>query len=57
MASPAAVMGPMVELCMIVVESFDSLVVVALMIDTPLLGPKAELVGDLCALLCDTPWC
>ena len=47
---------PMVELWLIVVESSDSVVVVALMSDTPVLGKMAELVGNLCAL-CDTPRC
>ena len=46
---------PMVELLKIVVESFDSVVVVALCVDAPWLGPKAELVWKLCALCCDTP--
>ena len=47
---------PMVELWMIVVESFDLLMGVALMFDTPVLGKMADLVGNLCAL-CDTPRC
>ena len=48
---------PMVELWLIVVESSDSVVVVALMFDTPVLGKMAELVGNLCALCYDTPRC
>ena len=48
---------PMVELWLIVVESSDAVVVVALMFDTPVLGKMAELVGNLCALCYDTPRC
>ena len=48
---------PMVGLLTIVVESFELMKVLALIVDTPGLGPKAELVCDLedkepCALLC-----
>ena len=46
---------PMVELLTIVVESFELRKVVALIVDTPRLGPKAELVWDLFARCCDTP--
>ena len=46
---------PMVELLTIVVESFGLIKVVALIVDTPRLGPKAELVWDLFARCCDTP--
>ena len=46
---------PMVELWVIVVESSELIKVVALIVDTPRLGPKAELVWNLCALCCDTP--
>ena len=46
---------PMVELWLIVVESFELMKVLALIVDTPGLGPKAELVWDLFARCCDTP--
>ena len=46
---------PMVELLTIVVESFGLVKVVALIVDMLRFGPKAELVGNLCALCCDTP--
>ena len=48
---------PMVELWVIVVESSELIKVVALIVDTPWLGPKAELVWNLCALCCDMPSC
>ena len=48
---------PMVKLLTIVVESFELRKVVALIVDTPRLGPKAELVWNLCARCSDTPWC
>ena len=46
---------PMVELCLIVVESSEWIKVVALIVDAPRPGPKAELVWNLCALCCYTP--
>ena len=46
---------PMVELLTIVVESFELRKVVALIVYTPRLGPKAGLVWDLFARCCDTP--
>ena len=46
---------PMVELLTIVVESFELMKVLALIVDTPGLGPKAELVCELFARCCDTP--
>ena len=48
---------PMVELLTIVFEGFELIKVVALIVDTPRLGPKAELVWNLCARCSDTPWC
>ena len=48
---------PMVELWVIVVESFELIKVVALIVDTPVLGKVAELVGNLCALCDSTPRC
>ena len=48
---------PMVELLTIGFEGFELIKVVALIVDTPRLGPKAELVWNLCARCSDTPWC
>ena len=48
---------PMVELWVIVVESSELIKVVALIVDTPVLGEMAELVGNLCARCCYTPSC
>ena len=42
----------MVELLTIVVESFELIKVVALIVDTPMLGPKAELERMLGKIWC-----